>query len=397
MLKKHIILAVTLLITLLMSFLQVNASGGVCSNVFDFDSSKNKESDKNKEPENPEASLSSVEDAHRELLTRLFEVQKQVDAEFSEQNLRPQTELKRDILDESLFVMPINDGEAAMAFKMLVESEAKHIHISKQGWGATLDGESLNASTLKQVKRVYVFEMPSLSMETKLKDMGLEVIIVDHHDYKEIKRHSTVSSIEQLANHIGYKLNKSQEAMSQNDQNYIVGMKQMGLTLGQIRAIRTYDLVSQGKDLDRIVSSEKRAKELITILQKINGVYILRGTYNNIIASIYQELGMNSPNGKFNAIVISATKLAFSGDKDFIQKLLNIDYEGLGYRVNEALENGRSTAIYTAGGGTLFGFKPHHAPKGSSYLISDKLLNTIEKLIRETNFETKNEQTKDEG
>jgi hypothetical protein len=46
-------------------------------------------------------------------------------------------------LNETLFVVPRNDGEAIRAVEILEALDAPHLRVSKQAWGATLEREGL--------------------------------------------------------------------------------------------------------------------------------------------------------------------------------------------------------------------------------------------------------------
>ncbi len=255
-------------------------------------------------------------------------------------------------LNESLFIVPANDGEALMAIDVLAKVGAPFLQVSSQGWGAVLGAERIKEVVLDKVKRVVVFEMPSAEVEEYLKSIGLEVVIVDHHIYASqgLDRYKDTSSLEQLAELIGYSLSADELAVAVNDQDYISGLKRLGLNEGQIRAVRRYDLSAQGKWYSDIIRSEQSAIKYLETAKKINGVYILEDT-RGLTPYIYQELGIRSEDGFFNAVEFKEpNKVGFSGSKEFAAKLMAIDFESFGYPKN-------SYDVYAAGGGTLMGFK----------------------------------------
>ena len=169
---------------------------------------------------------------------------------------RSQSSIDVDYVNETLFIVPRNDGEALRANQILSSIAAPHHHVSRQKWGASIDDEwqRLDPKTLKNIKRVLIFEMPGrredksgeLATEKRFRDMGIGVDIVDHHHYGWIDRYRETSSLEQLCAKIGWEMDERDLAIAINDRSHVQGLKKLGYSALQIRDVRRYDMMAQG-------------------------------------------------------------------------------------------------------------------------------------------------------
>lgn len=108
-------------------------------------------------------------------------------------------------LSETLLILPPNDAEA-MLIKKLAEAIELPMLLSKQKHGASLDVEKDVVALVKKskCKRVVIVEMPGKKTEAKLRKLGVELMIIDHHHYTGLDRaHGTngkllSSSLEQF-------------------------------------------------------------------------------------------------------------------------------------------------------------------------------------------------------
>lgn len=289
--------------------------------------------------------------------------------EFPRQSSTQLENLNHKLINNSLFILPANDGEAMMSLDILKRIGAPYVQISNQGWGAVLDRESIPLEVLDRVDNIYVFEMPSLKQEQLLTSLGFNVVVIDHHDYKKILRLKPESSIEQLAKILGYKLNEYERAIAANDHDYIKGMKSLGLTETQIRAVREYDLSSQGRSYREIERGAKDAQKAIKKLSKLNDFYIIEKS-NADVSSIYQELGIQSLDGSFNAIQFASHRISFSGDKNFVSMLMDIDYASFGYKDDDF-------NMFTAGGGSYFNLKILTYDQEITKALKERILDMI--------------------
>jgi len=90
---------------------------------------------------------------------------------------------------ESLLLVPTNDAEAILVFK-IAQVIGLSILISSQRHGATLDAEKGIVAKLKKraPKTLYVLEMPGVKTEEKIRALGIELVIIDHHHYTDLDR-----------------------------------------------------------------------------------------------------------------------------------------------------------------------------------------------------------------
>jgi esterase len=299
-----------------------------------------------------------------------------------EQITAAKKQIDREILDDTFFIVPNNDGEASRALDILYALEAPHIHMSKQKWGATLDKESLpSVEALKErgVKRIAVFEIPGPVEEEKLRKAGFEVIHIDHHSYQGdiLDRRRSESSLEQLMSLINWPMSRTDEALAVNDRGYIPGLKKMALTEDEIRQIRKYDLIAQGRTEQEIDTEIRNAHALIPKLPQRHGVYIL-DRVNADEAILRQELAIQSKDGLVSTLAVRPDKVGFSGNPEIAQKLLKTKFENFGYE---------SGSFDQYGGGDpqasmFFGFKPTKPPKGETELIPGRVLERMENLMK---------------
>lgn len=101
----------------------------------------------------------------------------------------------------SIIISPRNDVESLTIVSL---AEALHIPciVSKQPHGATLDVEPDLVARIRETNPVahdvVIVEMPNVSTEDKLRELGFDVHIVDHHRYESLDRMRKESSLEQI-------------------------------------------------------------------------------------------------------------------------------------------------------------------------------------------------------
>lgn len=144
------------------------------------------------------------------------------------------------------FICPRNDAESATIIDIL-KKQNFDVRISKQKtWFCPLEKEP--DKTFDDLKdTIVIVEMPSLKAEKRLSEYH-SLIIVDHHGYPSlgINRENSRSSIEQVAELIGYELNHFEKGISINDQEYIYGLIKNDYSEEEIKEIRELDLQMQG-------------------------------------------------------------------------------------------------------------------------------------------------------
>lgn len=101
----------------------------------------------------------------------------------------------------SIIISPRNDVES---LTIVALAEALHIPciVSAQPHGATLDAEPDLIGRIREANPVahdiVIVEMPNVSAEDKLRELGFEVHVVDHHRYESLDRMQKESSLEQV-------------------------------------------------------------------------------------------------------------------------------------------------------------------------------------------------------
>ena len=263
-------------------------------------------------------------------------------------------------LNETLFVLPNNDGESFRSLQILRALKAKNVRISDQAWGATLDKENLRSRDIPEgVRRIVTFELPSPEKEEKLRKEGFEVIPIDHHFYHETDRQNPKSSLEQLMEMVGWQPSERDLAIATNDRSFIPGMKAMGLSNEEIRKIRKLDTTSQGRtekqDYEQAV--KKAQQDMKALRTTAQGFYILNNSDNLMLM---QELALEAPDGVINTVETGFNRFGFKGASERVQRLLAVDFEALGYRRESFKKYGGGDPKFSM----FFGFKPSSSPKG---------------------------------
>lgn len=289
-------------------------------------------------------------------------------------------ELNWKFINETLFVVPHNDGESWRASAILEAIGAPHLRLSRQKWGAKFELEKIPRNALDGVKRILTFEMPGPEAEAAFRARGYEIVVIDHHVYEGLNRYRTESSLEQLCEKIGWRPTPEDGWISVNDRSFVPGMKSAGLSVEAIRTIRRFDYLAQGNTYGKLkadaVVAEVRAGELVPQ----HGYYSM---IDEDVAFVREALAIKSPDGVVNVFEVdrrgAGGRLGFSGDPRVVDALLGVDFTKFGY------EKG-SFAAYSVGNppSKLYGFKPKSPPRGSDRLVPDAVVEAIENLIRKT-------------
>ncbi len=240
--------------------------------------------------------------------------------------------IHRQFLEQTLFVLPENDGEALRSSHILQILKAPHLIRSSQSWGATLDREPFLKMTLNsKIKNICIFEIPGPKEEQALSNQGFKLHIVDHHFYEDLDRSVVLSSIEQLSALIGWELSDVDKSIAINDRSYIPGLRaELGLDNAAIESIRLYDLQAQGNKLKDIQKSIEKARRLIPGIPKKDNLYILEKLKESH-SIIKQEIALQHTSGVANILEYAKSKVGFSGSPKVAKLLMAVDFEQLGY------------------------------------------------------------------
>ncbi|KKW33270.1 MAG: hypothetical protein UY77_C0002G0018 [Candidatus Uhrbacteria bacterium GW2011_GWA2_53_10] len=90
---------------------------------------------------------------------------------------------------KTVLIVPPNDPEAVLISQIAKKLEIPRIK-SNQPHGASLDKEPKILQKIREGgwKRVVVVEMPGPKTEKRLREKGIEVVIIDHHRYDRLDR-----------------------------------------------------------------------------------------------------------------------------------------------------------------------------------------------------------------
>ena len=285
-------------------------------------------------------------------------------------------ELNWDYINETLFILPHNDGEAWRASAILEAIGAPHVRYSNQAWGAKLDLEEFTSRDLKGIKRVVTFEMPGVEKEAWFSRQKIQVEIIDHHTYAGLNRYRPDGSLDQLCEKIGWKQTTEDQWISMNDRAFVPGLKSLALSPVDIQAVRRFDYLSQGQLYGKLKTDSEVAAKRASELRPANGYYTIR---NEDVALIREALAVQSTDGVVNVFEsdIRFAKVGFSGDPRVVDALVAFDFKKLGYAEGDF-------SAYSVGSAPskLFGFKAKAAPKGSSDWLPDSVIAAIEEVVK---------------
>ena len=194
--------------------------------------------------------------------------------------------------NETLFVVPNNDGEAVEIQKLLKDNGWKYLGTGQQ-WGASWEGleteikQEINSG---KYKNIYGVELQG-SIFNKSEKLGLNqhCIDIDHHKYENDDRTNKLSSLEQVAKIINVELTEYQKAVSYNDIHGIKGLKRKYKEY--VDAVAIQDMLAQGITEEQIqiakesVKEAERVEKLVIVRCKHSKTYPIKANinYNNII------------------------------------------------------------------------------------------------------------------
>lgn len=176
--------------------------------------------------------------------------------------------------EKILFIVPNNDLEAKTIQKILLKRGHDFL-ITNQNWGASYD--CLEEDILKKINEydiVYFIELTEVPNKKNY-------IIIDHHGENALENHS---SLEQVAEIIGYELTEEEHMISQNDKSYFEGMLEYQLAnkidfhsaKRKCMEIRKKDWESQGITESQV----QEALKSIKYREYINGKCVIRCSHS---------------------------------------------------------------------------------------------------------------------
>ena len=180
--------------------------------------------------------------------------------------------------ENTLLIVPVNDEEAYMIAE-LAEAIKMPVHRSKQPHGARLEDEPnvLDLVRDSDCPTVIVVEMPGPGVEQQIRDIGKELIIIDHHRYTDLDRaHDSKgrvlpSSLEQFLNlvelsdqeldDLGYNA-KMVHATGLWDAGYIWALIENGYSTKEIEQFEEHkEIIEKKLGLPAITDESRQAAE----------------------------------------------------------------------------------------------------------------------------------------
>ncbi len=210
--------------------------------------------------------------------------------------------------DNFVFFLGGYDAEMVTIRQILKENKLPFIDLQLK-WGAKLSAYKNELSKLSKEQTPVFIEL-NLDIE-----YPSNAVVIDHHNERAGKDQKT--SIEQVAELLGVKLDRWQQLISANDKGYIGGMEEYGATEEEIKKVRELDKEKQG------VTSEDEEKAKISVehfLTRISNDSVIIDSQTektsavlDLIYKFYRHIFIITPSGK----------LSYSGNQQIIEILKN--------------------------------------------------------------------------
>ncbi len=217
-------------------------------------------------------------------------------------------------LDNLVFFLGGYDAEM-ITIKELLEEKKLSFHDKGLSWGA-------KASDYKEeIIKLQENKIPVLIELTVDIELPLNAIIIDHHNKKENNK----SSIEQVAELLGVKLDRWQQLIAANDKGYIPAMECLCATEEEIEKVRAFDRKAQGVTEE----DERLAEESIKKNQtEENGIITIKSLTEKFSPIADKMFGRTN-----NLLIFTDDKLTYYGErkKQIVNKFKNLIDEGKAY------------------------------------------------------------------
>ena len=209
-------------------------------------------------------------------------------------------------IQNHIFFLGGYDAEM-LSIKKILEQYNLTFYDQNLSWGAKLSDYDKELRTLPLDKIPVLIELAiDISHSSN-------AIIIDHHNQDETKK----SSIEQVADLLGIKLNRWQQLIAANDKGYIPALECLNATKDEINKVRKVDREAQGVTEEEEKLAEESIKKNLTIENGITVIKSLTSKFSPITDRMY---------GKTNQLLIyNSSELSFygSGKEQLIKKYEN--------------------------------------------------------------------------
>lgn len=208
--------------------------------------------------------------------------------------------------NQIVVVTPVNDGEAVQIEKILKNENIKTL-ITKQGWGASWDGLEPEIKEKIESYKNKNFKIFGVELQGKAPEGAKNI---DHHKYDGDDRSSDKSSLEQVADLIGYELTLYDQFVAENDKGFIPAMislaKTKNLSKEQtqtlIQKVRLQDRAAQGitPEQERIAEKAIEEAEVSDLLTVVRMAHSKTATVCDRLWGSYENLLILSEDGEVN-------------------------------------------------------------------------------------------------
>ena len=222
--------------------------------------------------------------------------------------------------NQILVVTPVNDGEAVQIKNILEKKNIKTL-ITKQGWGASWSElEPEVKEKIKEYKNKN-YQIYGVELQGKAPEGAKNI---DHHRYDGDDRTNEKSSLEQVAELIGYKLSLFEEFVAENDKGFIPAMLALAKTKNLskketqklVNEVRLQDRAAQGitPEQEKIAEEAIREAEVSDRLTVVHMAHSKTSTVCDRLWGQYKNLLVLSEDGEVN----------FFGSRKVIKKLSDL-------------------------------------------------------------------------
>lgn len=207
--------------------------------------------------------------------------------------------------NQIVVVTPVNDGEAVQIKNILEKKNIKTL-VTKQGWGASWSG--LEPEIKEEIKnKTKNFKIFGVELQGPAPEGAVNI---DHHIYDGDDRSNERSSLEQVADLVGYKLTLYEQFVAANDKGFIPAMIELAKTKNlsetetqkMIEKVRLQDRAAQGitPEQERIAEKAIQEAEVSDRLTVVRMSHSKTATVCDRLYGGYKNLLVISDDGEVN-------------------------------------------------------------------------------------------------
>ncbi len=224
-----------------------------------------------------------------------------------------------------LLVVPVNDQEA-LTIVDIGKASGAHVLPLQLDHGSKLT-EDIKKQILKKATEIgantiAIVELPGTSkVEEDIRASGKDLIVIDHHDYQDMKRANPLSSLEQVANLLGFNLSSNEMAVAINDRSFIYGLRDLGLSQPDLEGFLSKSSANFMKNTEASLAAINKYSKIIKVPteKQVEKVYVLSANLGKI-GEIAGALAIQEYPHSVNVLVLT-NDLRFSGNPEIKDRL----------------------------------------------------------------------------